>query len=300
MFAERTSTYVIAEIGSNWAANVDAAKSLIWAAKQAGADAVKFQAGHADHVYDPVQFPEEHAAFKKWVEPTTYLLSQLAGYAYEANIDFGCSAFCLDALDVVDQYVKWHKVASIEATWAPFVKAVLGKGKPTIISAGMIEDGGRQLGFGNVFRNGYGWYTGQPKRDVVLLGCSVKYPSGLDDANLMHLLDIEYYANQYGLAGFGYSDHTSDPTTVPSGAVSLGATVIEKHLRGYSDITPYHRQDMTTPDVPHSIDPQQFREMVDAIRSTEQALGSPKKRNIAVEENPHRRYDRGPRGLRGA
>ena len=77
MFANRKSVYIIAEIGSNHAGSLDAALALIDAAANAGANAAKFQAGHADHVYDPTQYPAEHASFKKYVEPVLGWLPQL-------------------------------------------------------------------------------------------------------------------------------------------------------------------------------------------------------------------------------
>jgi N-acetylneuraminate synthase len=93
---------------------------------------------------------------------------------------------------------------------------------------------------------------------------------------------------------YGYSDHTTHPTIAPCAAVALGACVIEKHLRAntFESANP-------TPDEAHSLSPSQFKEMVSAVRLTEQALGSSEKR-IRKSEEPYLKYRRGPRGLRGS
>jgi len=284
----RDHTYIIAEVGSNWAANLDAAYALIDAAKDAGADAVKFQAGHADHVYDPAQFPEEHASFKKWVEPTLDVLPQLAKRCEERGVDFGCSAFCFDALDAVDPFVKWHKIASIEATWKKFTDAVLAKSKPVVWSFGMttVEE---MLALPKIVDR------------VVYMTCTVAYPAELADADLQAM---KTWSEPWGL-----SDHTTHPTIAPRTAVALGASVIEKHIRPttpcwecemYGSASKQLHGDLTaTPDFPHSLNPAQFKEMVQAIRLTEQALGSSEKR-IRESERPYLKFRRGPRGLRGA
>jgi len=286
-------TYIIAEIGSNSGGSLDAALALIDAAADAGADAAKFQAGHADHVYDPTQFPDEHASFRKYVEPTLGWLPKLAQCCSERGIDFGCSAFCFDALDAVDPYVKWHKVASIEATWTDFVCAVNSKGKPMIVSTGLCD-------YEDVM--GVAVPATVP---YVLMQCTTDYPAKIADAGLRAMASMSKVAH-----GVGLSDHTTHPTIAPCAAVALGACVIEKHIRGYDHVPrsralievtyqPGPVQNMATPDVAHSLAPEQFREMVHAIRLTEKALGSSEKR-IRDSERPFLKYRRGKRGLRGA
>lgn len=266
-FMGKDHVYVIAEVGSNWAGSLDAAYALIDAAAAAGADAVKFQAGHSDHVYDRSQFPEEHASFKKWVEPTLAVLPDLASKCAEVGIDLGCSAFCYDALDAVDPFVKWHKVASIEASWWEYVYAVAQKGKPVIASLSMGS-----LGF-------------DLPTDLVTLHCVTAYPASLDDLHLR-----SHYEGRWP---WGLSDHTLNPTIAPCAAVALGASVIEKHVR----LDDFYFS--SSPDWNHSICPEAFRQMVEAIRLTEKALGSSEKR-IRPSEEKYLKYRRGPRGLRGA
>lgn len=278
-FMGHDRTYVIAEGGSNHGGSLDVALALIDAAAEAGADAFKTQAGHADHVYDPAQFPEEHAAIRKYLEPVLHWLPVLHKRCEERGIDFGCSAFCFDALDAVDPFVKWHKVASIEHGWTPFLMCVAEKMKPMIVSHGMRE-GQRE----------YGLFP----QEIVAMGCTVSYPCDLADAHIRSM----------PIAGpWGLSDHTTHPTIAPCAAVALGACVIEKHMR--VDVTNHNDPagllvvPFWTPDTEHSINQYQFCEMVSAIRLTEKALGSSEKR-IRESERPFLKYRRGPRGLRGA
>ena len=268
--------YVIAEIGSNHGGSLDAALALIDAAADAGADAAKFQLWHADHMYDPGQFPEEHASAVRWQMPEVWL-PQLAQRCQLRGIDFGCSAFCFDALDAVDPYVKWHKVASIEATWGPFTKAVVAKGKPIVASLGLWENEPTWL----------------PFEKCVFMQCSTAYPALLEDAHLR----VGPYWVRLGAKAWGLSDHTTHPTIAPCAAVALGASVIEKHIR--AEFPPTNDSKMWPPDWPHSIKPSEFKHMVKAIRLTEKALGSSEKR-IRESEKPYLRYRRGSRGLRGA
>ena len=283
-FMGHDQTYVIAEVGSNHGGSLDAALALIDAAADAGADAAKFQLWHTDHMYDPTQFPVEHAEAVRWQMPEAWL-PLLAKRCEERGIDFGCSAFCFDALDAVDPFVKWHKVASIEATWWEFVYAVAQKGKPVIASVGMGSQG-------------FDLPT-----DLVTLHCVTAYPASLEDLHL--------HSRYEGRWPWGLSDHTTHPTIAPCAAVALGASVIEKHMKLHNEFyfggqgglmdfrRPRLQWDERPPDFDHSIDQFHFRLMVDAIRLTEQALGSSEKR-VRPSEEKYLKYRRGPRGLRGA
>lgn len=289
MFADRSSVYVIVEVGSNHGGSLDAALALIDAAADAGADAAKFQLWHADHMYDPAQFPEEHASAVKWQMPEAWL-PDLAKRCEERGIDFGCSAFCFDALDAVDPYVKWHKVASIEHTWTRFVLRVFAKGKPVIVSMGLGDEADG---------DGSSWPA-----SAVLMRCTVSYPASMDDVGLRAHPKHEPW---------GLSDHTLHPTIAACAAVALGASVIEKHIRPramvlyddgrhsvYGDPAYMFPHPPTMPpDWSHSLDPDAFREMVESIRLTERVLGSSVKR-IRQSELGYLKYRRGPKGLRGA
>ncbi len=123
--------------------------------------------------------------------------------------------------------------------------------------------------------------------------CVTAYPADLSDCHLR-----SYPPHQT----WGLSDHSLHPTIAPCAAVALGASVIEKHIRlGQPDSLGMQAYgcDEQPPDWAHSITPSQFRDMVQSIRLTEQALGSSEKR-VRPSEGKYLRYRRGPRGLRGA
>ena len=258
------SVYIVAEIGSNHCQDLGHAKHLIRDAARAGANAVKFQLWDADKMYP--QGTPEHASATKWQLHREWVPILKAECDTE-QVDFMCTAFDFDSLDFIDPFVKTHKIASIESTWEPFVKAVVEKGKPLFISNGMN-------------RRTFPVY---PVDGMVQLVCVVSYPARIEDYNLRQ-------AEGFGGWPWGVSDHTTDPLTVPMTAVALGATVVEKHIRGLT---------CDSPDADHAINDREFAQMVRGIRNVEKALGSSEKRILPSEE-PNLKYRRGPLGLRGA
>ena len=265
-------TFVIAEGGSNHGGSLEAALALTDAAADAKANAIKWQLWLSpDEMYDRELFPAEWASAERWRLPVEWLPA-LRDKAHSRGMAFGLSSFGFASLDEAHKWVDFHKVASIEAGWWPFVSEVFRKQKPTIVSTGMSDV--------------------KTRTDVdqcVIMVCTVAYPSNISDVNL-NARPIE--------GNWGLSDHTTHPTIAPCAAVALGACVIEKHLK--LDIhTAVRLLVDVTPDTPHSLIPSEFGEMVSAIRMTEQALGSSEKR-IRKSEEPYLKYRRGPRGLRGA
>lgn len=269
--------FVVAEFGSNHAGSLDIALALIDAAADAGANAVKGQLWtSADEMYDKGQFPEEWATTEKYKLPVEWL-PRLRDRAHERGLAFGLSSFGFASLDEADKWVDFHKVASIEADWPDLFLAVVNKDKPMIVSTGMRND----------------TLTTMFTDEVVFLGCTVSYPCDLGD---VHIASMPRSDHMWGL-----SDHTLHPTIAPCAAVALGACVVEKHIRGEDHLPKprVHGPDECPPDWYHSLHPSQFKEMVHAIRLTEQALGTSEKR-IRKSEKPYLRFKRGPRGLRGA
>lgn len=231
----RMSPYIIAEVGSNWHTFEDIAQS-IRAAKNAGADAVKFQYFHAHDLYGPNAHAEHDRVLKlAWFD-------DMKAIADRAGIDFLCTAFSEVGYDVVDMFVPYHKIASAESTHVPLIKHVLSKRKPIFIS------------FGGAFRSEI-----QAIRDKVLSGdnvvglyCVPNYPSTDHfTRSVSTLADIFTYV--------GFSDHSLDVLEAPLRAVEEGACVIEKHFR-LPHIT-------RTPDFPHSITPCDLKRMIDSIRN---------------------------------
>lgn len=275
------SVFIVAEAGSNHCGDFGTALRLIEAAAGTGADAVKFQMFRADRLYLPGPLRE---AARRWEMPVWWV-PILADLAARHGLEFICSAFDKDSVDAVDPYVKRHKIASLEATDDELLAHVVSKGKPIIVSTGTMDRA--EIGRLDAVL-GPTYYRTVP---TTLMHCVSAYPAPIGEAN-MNVLD--YYAGdneKLERVCEGFSDHSRDPILLPIMAVTLGATVIEKHLRLVD--TP-----SDAPDFPHSLTPYEFARMVKAIRAAESALGDGIKRPMPSEE-PLLALKRKPGKLRG-
>ena len=257
--------FIIAEAGVNHNGDVELAKKLIAAAADAGADAVKFQTFKAENVVttdaEKAEYQKETTGVKesqyemiKKLELTEYDFKELADYAKEKDILFLSSPFDKESVDLLDEInVPVFKVASGEITNFPLLKHIAGKGKPIILSTGMatlgeIEDALRVIRDVGV-------------DDIVLLHCVTSYPAKMEDANLRALETLKHAFKM----PIGFSDHTLG-ITIPTAAVSLGAVMIEKHFT--------LDKNLPGPDHKASLEPDELKEMVGAIRDVEKALGT--------------------------
>lgn len=228
--------YIIAEVGSNWECQNDLLGSVI-AAKEAGADAVKFQLFSAYDLYGPDAGITSGVAAaeysKSYLEP---YLPYLALHCGCVGIDFMCSAFSIEGYRRVDPFVKYHKIASSEFNHVPLVREVVKMGKPILASTGGQD--------GSTIQDIHRECFSVP---LILMQCQASYPSW------------NFTAHE-GLVGpVALSDHTLGiyyPVMVQQ---SIGLKVLEKHFK-LDHIT-------DTPDAPHSITPAQFKQMVDLIRA---------------------------------
>lgn len=198
--------YVIAEIGSNWTCLFDCLKQ-IKAAKECGADAVKFQLYTYKELYG-VSGDMAGELPAEWV-PTLSVECENQG------IDFMCSAFSIDGFKYLDPYVSYQKIASPEACSSKMLDAVFELGSSVIISNGCLtyEDQVRII-------DGFEWGA-----DDVLLECVSSYPAGSSDYNLSRIVEL---ADEYDIR-WGLSDHTRSENLAMV-AVGLGAEVFEKHV----------------------------------------------------------------------
>ena len=231
----RMAVFVIAEAGSCHDGSFAKAKELIWSAKQAGADACKFQYWSRATRLAERRHMADASVYEHYRMPTEWLplLKQMCD---EQQIEFMCTTYLPEDIAVVDPYVKRFKVSSFEAQDDEFVDAHLVYGKPVIVSLGMSVD------------PPLAW------RKYKYLHCVSGYPTPDDQANIARVRALH-----------GYSDHT---TSWVSGqlATACGAEIIEKHLR--LDTTP-----VTNPDYPHALPPASFKTYVDMIRHAEKLLG---------------------------
>ena len=258
---------VIAEVGVNHNGDEGLARDLIVAAKQAGADVVKFQTFRADDLAISTAKTADYQARQVGAESQREMLRRLElpldafvrlkKFCETQEIAFLSSPFdesSVDALEKMEVFA--FKVGSGEITNFPLLQRIARTKKPLLMSTGMADL--------SEIRDAVEWAQKHGVQDLVLFHCVSDYPTALKDLNLkfLHILKNEFQQP------IGLSDHSLS-TVVPAAAVALGAGWIEKHLT--------LDRNMSGPDHQASLDPKSFAEMVKAIRETELALGSERK-----------------------
>ena len=267
-------TLIIAEAGVNHNGSIEMARSLIDAAKEAGADYVKFQTAKLDALvsknavmadYQKKNTGHEESQkemLAKLLLPFSDFIA-LSDYCREKQIGFLSTPFDMESIAFLEELVPFWKVPSGEITNYPYLVAIGKTKKPVILSTGMCELSEIDDAVSVLRENGTAEFT--------LLHCNTQYPTPYRDVNLraMETLKNRYHVN------VGYSDHTAG-TEVPVAAVALGASVIEKHFT----------LDKTLPGPDHkaSLEPEELRRMVQAIRNVEAALGSSEKKVSPSEQ----------------
>lgn len=258
--------FIIAEMSANHMMDYDRAVKIIEAAKEAGADAIKLQTYTPDTI--TMDCDNEYFQITQgtiWDGTTLHKLYQTAytpwewqpklkKIAEEMGLICFSSPFDLTSVDFLeDMNVPAYKVASFEITDIPFIKKIAKLHKPIIMSTGIARPDDIELALKTCIDEG--------NEDVILLKCTSAYPSPYEDINLRVIPDM---AERYNVLT-GLSDHTLG-STVSVASIPLGAKVIEKHLT-------LKRAD-GGPDGAFSMEPEEFKEMVDNIRITEKALGT--------------------------
>jgi N-acetylneuraminate synthase len=275
-----SSVYIIAEAGVNHNGDPDLAKKLISEGAKAGADAVKFQtfkaetlvaksALKADYQKKYTGSDESQFDMLKKLELDYDIHKELMSYAEAKGIQFLSSAFDLESIDLLDELgLPVFKIPSGEITNLPYLRKTARLGKKTILSTGMSSMEDIEAALTVLRENG--------AKEIVVLHCNTEYPTPMEDVNLKAMNTIGEAFN----VAVGYSDHTLG-IEVPIAAVALGAIVIEKHFT--LDKT------MPGPDHKASLEPNELKEMVAAIRNIEKALGdgikvptASEKKNMAV------------------
>lgn len=259
------SVYIIAELSANHNQNFDQAVQLIKAAKEAGADAVKLQTYTPDTI--TIDCDNEYFRIGKgtiWEGRTLYDLykeaytpwewqPKLKEIANDLGMELFSTAFDLTAVDFLEEMgVPVHKVASFEIVDIPLIEKMAKTGKPMIMSTGMATLAEIDEAVQTAKEAG--------AKKIALLKCTSAYPA---DPAEMNLRTIPHMAEAFGVAA-GLSDHTLG-IAVPVAAVALGACIIEKHFT--------LSRSVPGPDSAFSLEPQEFKAMVEAIRTTEKAIG---------------------------
>ncbi|MFH1798623.1 MAG: N-acetylneuraminate synthase [Candidatus Omnitrophota bacterium] len=259
--------FIIAEAGVNHNGNINTAKEMIDAARLAGADAIKFQTFKAERLavkqapkaeYQKKTTDKNKSYFEmlKELELDKEAHIELMSYCKDRGITFLSTPFDLESVELLNVLgLKIFKIFSGAVTDLPYLRKIGALKKKIILSTGMsdLEEVERAL---NVLIE-----SGTVKKDITLLHCNTEYPTPITDVNLRAMITMK---NQFQI-DIGYSDHTLG-IEVPIAAVALGAKIIEKHFT--LDKT------MQGPDQKASIEPEELKKMVEAIRNIEKALGS--------------------------
>jgi len=277
-----SQTIIIAEAGVNHNGSIELARQMVDAAHRCGVDYVKFQTFRAEKIANKFagQAEYQHHNLKKKSSQVEMLrqleidfddFKLLNGYCKEVGIKFLSTPFDLESIDFLTSLgMDYMKVPSGEITNLPYLRKIAKTGIPVIMSTGMCRMGEIEEAMDVL-------YTGGLTTDkITLLHCNTEYPTPMIDVNLRAMDTLRY---AFGTK-VGYSDHTKG-IEVPVAAVAMGASVIEKHFT----------LDRTLPGPDHvaSLEPDELKKMVDAIRNIELAMGHSEKcvsgserKNIAI------------------
>jgi N-acetylneuraminate synthase len=270
-------TYFIADISANHDGSLERAKYLIRLAKQAGADAAKFQNFRAAKIVSDYGFKtmgSQQSHQSKWKQSVFEVYRgasipfewtpELKEVCDEVGIDYFSTPYDFEASDMLDPYVPAYKIGSGDITWPEALEYIARKNKPVLLATGASD-------IGEVQRAVHAILAINP--NLVLMQCNTNYTASGENYKFINLNVLKTYGAMFPRLVLGLSDHTSGPTTV-LGAVALGARVIEKHFTDDCN--------REGPDHPFSMDPDTWNEMVTRTRELEYALGSADKK---VEDN---------------
>ena len=259
-------TFIIAELSANHNHDFDLAKRTIMAMAESGADAVKIQTYRPDSLvldcdneyFGPIPAGlwkgiKRYELYKQGMMPYEWQ-PLLKEYAENLGLVFFSTPFDLEGVDFLEQMnVPIYKIASFEINDIPLIKKVAQQHKPIIMSTGVAGLDDIELALATCREEGCD--------DITLLKCTSEYPAPYEHINLMTIPDMR---SRFRVK-VGISDHTMG-TIVSSSAVALGAEVVEKHF--------ILDRSLGGPDASFSMEPAEFRKMVDDIRIVEKALGT--------------------------
>lgn len=268
-------TYIIAEAGVNHNGSLRLAKKLVDKAVWAGADCIKFQtfnsekivaknAPKADYQKKTTNNTENQLDMLKKLELTSKQFINLKDYCQKKGIAFLSTPFDLESINFLASIgLKTWKIPSGEITNYPYLRTIGKRKENVIMSTGMSTTA--------EVRNAIAVLKKFGTKKIRLLHCTTEYPAPYDSVNLqaMHTLKKDFGYD------VGYSDHTNG-IEIPVAAVAMGATIIEKHF------TLDHN--MEGPDHKASLEPEELRNMIRAIRNVEKAFGNGKKEPSKAEK----------------
>ncbi|WP_299057942.1 N-acetylneuraminate synthase family protein [uncultured Polaribacter sp.] len=252
------SLYFIADIGANHNGSLEKAIELIHLAKEAGADAAKFQNFQADKIVSKTGFDKMKGKLShqsKWKKSVFEVYADasiskdwtkiLKDECDKVGIDYFTSAYDFESVDLVDPYVDIYKIGSGDITWLDIIDYIIDKNKPVLIATGAStnEDVSRVMKMAL-----------KKTQDLVLMQCNTNYTGSIENYNYCNLNVLKQFSIDYPNTVLGLSDHTAGHATT-LGAIALGARVIEKHF------TDNNNQE--GPDHGFAMNPKSWRDMVD-------------------------------------
>ena len=257
---------IIAEAGVNHNGDIEIAKRLIDVASDAGVDYVKFQTFKADRLVSPLAQKAKYQIKNETSNDDSQLdmlrkleLSdadhkELISYSKSKNISFFSTAFDLEGISYLSSLnLNMFKIPSGELTNFPYLRAIAQTSLPVILSTGMASMGEIEKSINVLVSHG------TKKREITVLHCNTEYPTPMKGVNLKAMLTIK---EKLGVS-IGYSDHTLG-IEVQIASVAIGAEVIEKHFT--------LDRNLKGPDHKASLEPNELKEMVTAIRNIEKAI----------------------------
>lgn len=257
--------YIIAEMSGNHAGDMGRALEMIHVAKEAGADCVKIQTYTPDTMTIDCHNQYFHIEGGTWKGENLYALYQKAYTPWEwqdklrdeaakAGIDFLSTPFDATSVDFLEELgVQFYKIASFELVDIPLLEYIASRNKPIIMSTGMGSLEEITEAVDAIYAAG--------NRQLALMKCSSAYPARREEMNLKTIPDMK---KRFGIP-VGLSDHSMGAFSAAT-AVAMGANIIEKHFCVSRAIK--------NPDSAFSMEPQEFREMVEQVREVEKAFGS--------------------------
>ena len=273
------SLYFIADIGANHNGSLDKALKLIHLAKEAGADAAKFQNFEANKIVSKIGFEKMKGKLShqsNWTKSVYEVYEDasiskdwtkiLKEECIKVGLDYFTSAYDFESVDLVDPYVDLYKIGSGDISWLEIIDYILDKNKPVLIATGAStnEDVQRVMSLAMKKTN-----------DLVLMQCNTNYTGSIENYKYCNLNVLKKFSLDYPNIILGLSDHTAGHATT-LGAIALGARVIEKHFTDDNN--------QIGPDHGFAMNPQSWKDMVDRSYELLVSLGDGEKRVEPNEE----------------
>lgn len=274
-----THVTIIAEAGVNHNGSIELARQLVDKAVEAGVDIIKFQTFKSEKLVSrsarQAEYQKKNIGKKsddsqlsmlKKLELSEQDHKELMTYCKQKGIKFFSTAFDFDSIEYLHSLnLGLWKIPSGEVTNYPFLKRIASYNEKTILSTGMCDLQDVRAAVDALYKNGLS------KENLTLLHCNTEYPTPFEDVNLKAM---DALRKEFGVE-VGYSDHTKG-IEVPIAAVALGASVIEKHFT--------LDRNMEGPDHKASLEPDELKAMVNAIRNIEKAVCGDGTKHVSESE----------------